>query len=218
MTDQRKRSYDGTRRSAQSGATRDRIIDAAEELFLERGYVKTAVRVIADRAEVHVDTIYALVGRKPDLARVLVERALSGSHEVVPAAERDYVATIRTEPDPRRKVEIYAQATVDMLTRLAPLFLVLREAAHVDESARELWQFFSDRRASNMREFVVDLGGSSSGLRGAYDLRLAADMVWATNSPKLFLLLTGQRGWSPSEYQAWLADTWTRLLLNEIAL
>lgn len=215
MAQQRKRSYDRTGRTAASAATRDRIIDAARSCFVEIGYSKTTMRAIADEAGVHVDTVYALAGRKPELARELIERALSGADRAIPAAERDYVAAIRAEPDPRRKLRIYANATVLMLERLAPLFLALRDAAAQDEAARDLWRSFSDRRAANMRQFVADVAASGPALRAAYTEDTAADMIWATNSPELYVLLTGERGWSPSRYEDWLADTWSRLLLDQ---
>ena len=30
----------------------------------------------------------------------------------------------------------------------------------------------------------------------------------------LFVMLTGERGWSPERFERWLADTWARLLLS----
>ncbi|MFL6139387.1 MAG: hypothetical protein ACJ74O_16500 [Frankiaceae bacterium] len=42
----------------------------------------------------------------------------------------------------------------------------------------------------------------------------AADVVWATNAPELYLLLVGQRGWEPERYERWLAESWARLLLD----
>jgi hypothetical protein len=41
----------------------------------------------------------------------------------------------------------------------------------------------------------------------------AADVIWATTSPELFVLLTVERGWSPRRFERWLTDTWQRLLL-----
>jgi hypothetical protein len=43
---------------------------------------------------------------------------------------------------------------------------------------------------------------------------MAADIIWSMNSPEFFVLLTAQRGWSPEEFEHWLADAWIRLLLE----
>jgi AcrR family transcriptional regulator len=209
-----KRIYDGRRRAVGSQATRRRILDAARTSFLERGYRATTMKGLAAAAQVHVDTVYELVGRKPDLARTLVEHALSGVDEVVPAEQRSYVAAIRAEPDPRRKIAIYAGATRAMLERVAPLFVVLRDAASSDHIARQVWRSFSERRALNMREFVRDVADAAGGLRDGMSTEEAADTVWVTNSPAVYLMLTDERGWSSRRYERWLLDTWARLLLD----
>ncbi len=36
---------------------------------------------------------------------------------------------------------------------------------------------------------------------------------WATNAPEFYLLLVEERGWPPEQFEAWLAELWTRLLL-----
>ena len=41
-------------------------------------------------------------------------------------------------------------------------------------------------------------------------------MAWALNAPELYLMLTGERGWSPLEYERFVADAMHRLLLAEL--
>jgi AcrR family transcriptional regulator len=206
------RTYDRTGRQAQSRATKQRIIDVARELMVERGYRATTVSEIARRAAVHVDTVYELVGRKPVLLRELIEQALSGTDHAVPAEDRAYVAAIRAEPDPARKLAIYAGATREMQARVAPLFLALRDASATEPEARQVWQALSDRRAANMRKLAQDLQ-DAGGLRPGLSVDEAADTIWATNSSELYVLLTVERGWTPDRYERWLSDTWRRLLL-----
>jgi AcrR family transcriptional regulator len=205
----KRRSYDAAARRASSDATRRRIIDAARELFIERGYHTTTVAMIATRAEVNVDSVYQLVGRKPVLLRELIEEALSGTDRAVVAEQRSHVVAMRAEPDPARKLAIYARAIRQTQQRMAPLFLALRDAATVDPEARAVWHEISERRATNMRTLVRELGGLRQGLTIAQ----AADVVWATNSSELYVMMTVERGWSPLRFERWLADTWCRLLL-----
>jgi hypothetical protein len=61
-----------------------------------------------------------------------------------------------------------------------------------------------------MRLLAVNLA-ESGGLR--VEVEEAADVIWATNSPELYLLLVRDRGWELSRYRSWLAETWKRLLL-----
>ena len=204
--------YDNTGRRAQSGQTRQRIIEAAGQLIVSRGYRATTIAEIAATAGVHVDTVYQLVGRKPLILRELIEQAVSGTDHPVAAEERDYVQAIRAETDPAAKLAIYARAVRDTQARMAPLFLALRDASATEPDAAQVWREISGRRAANMRELARDLA-HAGGLRAGLSIDEAADTIWATNSSELYVLLTAERGWSPDRYQHWLADTWRRLLL-----
>ena len=206
--------YDNAARRAQSEETRQRILDAGRELMVERGYRPTTVAAIATRAGVHVDTVYELVGRKPVLLRGLIEQALSGTGGPVPAEDRQYVQAIGAEPDPARKLAIYARAVREIQARMAPLLLALRDASATEPDAAEVWWEISDRRAANMRKLAQDLE-AAGGLRAGLSIDEAADVIWATNSSELYVLLTVERGWPPDRYERWLADTWCRLLLPD---
>jgi AcrR family transcriptional regulator len=211
----KRRAYDAAGRRAASRATRQRIVDAARALFLERGYRKTTIAAIAEAAAVNADTVYALVGRKPVLLRELIEQALSGTDHAVPATEREAIQASREAADPGTKLELYARSVRGVHGRLAPLFLAVRDAASTEPEAAAVWQEISDRRASNMRRMVAELR-DAAGDRFRHELSIedAADTVWATNSPELYVMLTRERGWTPDRYERWLAATWKRLLLE----
>jgi len=207
-----KRRYDATRRRQAAARTRAAILDAARQLFTERGYAATPMTAIAERAGVALDTIYASVGRKPELARLLIETAISGTDQTIPAEQRDYVRAIQTAPDPGAKIAIYAAAIAAIAPRLALVLAIIQQAARDEPELARLWTQVAERRAANMRRFVADLA-TVAPLR--LDPDQAADIVWATNSAEMYQLLVGQRGWSPQRYERFLADTWRRLLLAE---
>jgi AcrR family transcriptional regulator len=208
----KRREYDSSARRASSTATRQRIVDAARALFVDDGYHATTIAAIAARAAVNVDSVYQLVGRKPVLLRELIEQALSGTDRAVTAEDRSHVVAMRAEPDPARKLAIYARAIRQTQQRMAPLYLALRDAATSDVEARAVWHEISERRATNMRKLVRELR-DAGGLRPGLSVDQAADVVWATNSSELYVMLTVERGWSPMRYERWLADSWCRLLL-----
>ena len=124
-----RRPYNAANRQASSFATKRAILTAARETMVERGYRGATVSGIADKAGVNVDTVYELVGRKPVILRELIEQALSGTDSAVVAEERGYVKAVRAEPDPRKKLLIYAKAVCLIQARLAPLFLAFRDAS-----------------------------------------------------------------------------------------
>lgn len=211
--DVKRRSYDGARRRARSAETRRRIIEAARELILADGYRATTVAAIAARAAVSIDTVYELVGRKPVLLWELIEQAISGTDHTVTAEERDYVQAIKAEPDPAKKLVIYAAAVRRIQERMAPLLLAVRDASSTEPEAAEVWQEISERRSANMRLLIRDIR-ATGGLRPGLSVDQAADVVWALNSSEMYLLLTAERGWSPRRFERWLADAWCRLLLG----
>ena len=212
MTGPVKRRYDATGRRQAAARTRTAILDAARQLFTERGYAATPMTAIADRAGVALDTVYAAAGRKPELARLLIETAISGTDQAIPAEQRDYVRAIQAAPDAGTKIATYAAAVTAIAERLAPVLAIIQQAALAEPELARLWDQIAERRAANMRRFVADLAT-------VHPLRLdpgqAADIVWATNATEMYQLLVGQRGWTPQRYERFLADTWRRLLLAD---
>jgi len=205
-----KRRYDATRRRQAAARTRAAILDAARDLFTERGYTATPMTAIADRAGVALDTVYASAGRKPDLARLLIETAISGTDQAIPAEQRDYVKAIQAAADADTKIAIYAAAVTAIAPRLALVHSIIAQAAPAEPELAALWAEIAERRAANMRRFVADLA-TVTPLR--LDHSQAADIIWATNAAEMYQLLVGQRGWTPQRYQLFLTDTWRRLLL-----
>ena len=206
------RAYDTTTRQNQSAVTRQRIVDMARVLILERGYRATTIAAIAAAAGVNTDSVYELVGRKPMVLREIIEQAISGTDHAVVAEDRAHVKALVAEPDPAKKLAIYARAVCATHQRMAPLFLALRDASSTEPEAQQVWQEISDRRAANMRKLAKDLK-DAGGLRNGLSIDEAADIVWATNSAELFVLLTVERGWSVKRFERWLSDSWCRLLL-----
>ncbi len=207
------RRYHSPRRRAAAQRTRRAILDAAARLFVERGYPATTMAAIAEAAGVALDTVYAAVGPKPVLFRLLVETAISGADEPVPALERDYVREIRAEAHPGRKLELYARAVRRIQGRLAPLFRVLQSAAPAHPELAALWAEIGERRARNMRLLAEELAQAGA-LREGISIDEAADVIWATNSSEFYTLLVHQRDWDADRFEHWLATTWTRLLLR----
>jgi AcrR family transcriptional regulator len=208
-----RRSYDTAQRRSQSAASRQRIVDEARKLFLVQGYRTTTIADIADAAGVNPDTVYRLVGRKPMVLRELIEQALSGTDHAVAGADRSYVRAMATEPDPVAKLGIYAAAVRDIHGRMAPLFVALRDASSTEPEAEQVWKEIGERRAVNMRKLVRDVRSAKTA-RYATSTADAADTVWALNSAELYVMLTVERGWTPQQYERWLARSLSRLILD----
>ena len=209
----KRRGYDASGRRAAAETTRHAIIAAARDIFLRRGYAGATMSMIAEEAGIALDTVYASVGKKPALFRLLVETAISGVDEAVPAEQRDYVRAIRAATDAAAKLKIYAAALGAIQPRLAPIFKILQTAAAQEPELAALWKEISDRRAANMHRLAQDLAATGQ-TRRDLTLNRIADIIWSMNAPEYFLLLVEQRGWTAAEFARWIADAWMRLLLD----
>lgn len=65
------------RRTNRKIKTRANIVLAANELFKEQGYKETTMHAIADRADVHVTTVFNHFASKADIISELVDSSLS---------------------------------------------------------------------------------------------------------------------------------------------
>jgi AcrR family transcriptional regulator len=206
------RKYSSPLRAGQAAATRQQVLDAGWLMFTTRGYAATTVADVAEAAGVSVDTLYATVGRKSVLLRAVIESAISGTPETVPAEERDYVRQVRAAPDAATALRIYAKAIVGLSPRTAPIFAALRDAARTDPACAALDDEISSRRASNMLLMAHELR-TKGGLRSDLDDRFVADTIWATAGSEHYLQLVRGRGWTAEQFGNYLTELWTRTLL-----
>lgn len=207
------RPYRSANRSEQAAATRRSILEAARELFVKQGYLRTTVTRIADRTGVNVDTLYAAVGRKPAILRELVETAISGADQAIPAERRAYVQAVRAAGTATEKIALYAAAVTEMAPRTAPIFRALRDAAITDPSCSQLYAEITGRRAVSMRLFATDLRSTGS-VRADLSDSEVADIVWTMNSFEYYLSLVALCGWTSARFEHHLTDAWCRLLLT----
>ena len=180
---------------------------------MKRGYASTSMAVIAEAADVSIETIYLSIGGKTSIVRYLVETALSGADAPAAPLERSGVAEVRAEPDPQRKVRLFAGMVRPVLERLAPIWQVVMEAAPGDAELRAMVTELLERHASTMR-LVVEHIAETGRLREGVSIDTARDFIWAMNSPEFYRLLVVGRRWSGEMFENRLADAWQRLLLD----
>jgi AcrR family transcriptional regulator len=208
------RGYRSPARREQAEATRRAVLTAARALFTTRGYAETSVADVARSADVSVDTVYASVGRKPQLLLAVHDMLLGSSDEPVPTERRDYVRRVRQAVTAEDKIRLYADALAEILPRTVPLNLALREAGLREPECKALRESITRRRRANMRLLAAELRDTGR-LRPDLTDDDAADLVWSMNSPEYFQLLS-DAGYTPERYADLVADTWTRTLLTPL--
>jgi AcrR family transcriptional regulator len=206
-----KRPYASAIRQEQAATTRERILDAAEEQFIAGGYGATSVAAIAEHAGVATDTVYKAFGSKVRVLTALIDRRLApqGDDNVMDRAEANRV---RDETDPRRQIELFAEDIAGVLTRVSPVYEILRTAESVEPTAAEVHAEMDRYRFANMRRVAGWLADTGP-LR--VDEEDAAQLLWVIASPDVGRMLRHGRGLSEPEHARWLADQLTRALLAD---
>ena len=196
-------------------ATQRAIVQAAAELFAERGYAGTTIEEIAGRAGVAVQTIYNAIGSK----RAVLSRALdfSASGPNAPTPVREFLgARIREEPDPERIVRILADWFLEANERIAPIFGVIREAAAVDPEVAGLRVERALQRLNGYSEAAKELAGRQA-LRPDLDPEDAGALIWTLGNPDIYRFLVTDRAWSPERYRTWIERNLRAALLPDDA-
>ena len=205
-----RRAYDSSRRRERARHAHNALLDAALTRFVDQGFTATTIESIAADAGVSPATIYKTYGGKPGLVRALCERALGGVGQV-PAEQRSD-ALQASETDPRKVIEGWGRLTTEVAPRIAPLLLLLRDAADGDPAAAALHADLDANRLIRMRHnarSLVDAGRTRPGIR----LAEATDVLWTYSSPELFDLLVRRRHWSLRRYSQFITEAITNALL-----
>jgi AcrR family transcriptional regulator len=209
---QGRRRYDSPRRREQARATRRAVVDAALELFVERGYAATTIDAIADRAGLSPETIYAAFKNKRSLLSHVLDVSMAGDDAPTPILERTWVDRLREEPDPHRRVQILARNGRLILERTAPVYEVLRGAAAAEPEITSLLELNKAQRLQGQRA-LLRIVTDRAPLRRGLSRATAGDILYAIGSPEIYRSLVVDRGWSPDRFERWYADTLSRLLL-----
>jgi AcrR family transcriptional regulator len=208
-----RRSYHSPRRQQQAAATRQAILKAAQRLFERRGYPATTMEQVAAEAGVALKTVYLAFATKSGLLRALWDLRLKGDQAEAAVAERPWYREVVEEPDPERQLRGNARNARLVKERIAGVLKILRSAAPVDPDAEALWRLIQTDFYDNQRVIVESLEARQA-LRPGLDVAQASDILWTLNHPDVWLLLVGERGWTPGQWERWFADTACAQLLQ----
>jgi AcrR family transcriptional regulator len=208
-----RRSYHSPRRQQQAAATRRAILEAAQRLFERHGYPTTTMEQVAAEAGVALKTVYVAFTTKSGLLRALWDLRLKGDQDDAAVAERPWYREVVEEPDPERQLRRNAHNARVVKQRIGGVLKVLRSAAPVDPDAAALWGLIQADFHDNQRVIVASLHARRA-LRPDLDVTRATDILWTLNHPDVWLLLVGERGWRPEEWERWFADTACAQLLR----
>jgi AcrR family transcriptional regulator len=206
-----RRPYDSRARREQAARNRDAALDAAERLFLERGYAGISIASIAQEAGLSVQTIYKVFGNKSGLVKAIYFRGLLGQGQG-PAYERSD-AMREQEADPRTIMRKWGVLTAEVASVVSPIRLLMRSAALADPEMEGLLRETDEDRLERMRHharFLKDRGH----LREGVTLEQATDVLWTCSSVEMYDLLVVQRGWPLPRFARFVSDFMIAALLS----
>jgi AcrR family transcriptional regulator len=201
-----RRSYRSTIRR---GDAPQAILTAAASLFQTKGYLATSIDDIAAEAGVARPTVFAAVGPKPTMLKLVVDHATTGDDAPIPVAERPWSREAQDADDPATSLRLHARNSRLICERVADLLWAVESAAAVDADAAALWADLQEQRRTAMRSYVRRLARKTE-LRE--DVRTITETMWAM-IPALYLRLVRDAGWPPARFETWLGQTFIQLWL-----
>jgi hypothetical protein len=90
---------------------------------------------------------------------------------------------------------------------------VIRGAATSAPDLAELWEASITQRTETAEHLIAALAAKTP-LRPGVDQAAAVDIALALQGPELYQFLVDRRGWSPGQYERWLAGILTSELLG----
>jgi len=205
-----RRPYDATGRRQQARRNREAIITVAVRRFLGDGYAATTVASIAAEAGVSTHTIYKSFGGKPGLIRAIRARALEGEGPV-PAEERsDQLHT--ADATAEAILDGWGALTAEIAPLVAPILLLVRDAAAADPEVRALQEELDEDRLRRMTDNARRLLETGQ-VRPSISLERVADLLWTYSAPELYELLVARRHWSTGSYARFVSESLTSALL-----
>ena len=198
-------------RAARRAETETRLVRAATELFVHRGYAATTLADVATHAGLATRTIYVRFANKADLLLRCFGVAIAGDVEPVAVADRSWMQQAMSAPTLDQRITLMATVAAMLMGRAGPLLKVMQQAAAIEPRIDAAAQAARDDTTRTVAEFWR---------RSAVDHLLPADcdLPWITDTAALlaqaetYLLLTKTGRWDIATYQKWLETTWRRLI------
>jgi AcrR family transcriptional regulator len=202
-------------RQAQVAHTEQRILAAATELFLSKGYVATTLEAVARRAEVGARTVYVRFGTKAALFKRVVDVAIVGDTEPINVLGRDWMQAALTAPTAAERIAASAAAGRQIMERTGALFAVAQQAAAVEPLIAGYWQ--EGREQTRHANAVFWSRMADDGLLDpAIDLDWLIDTTTILAAAETYLLIIRLTGWDLDTYQNWVTAVWTKLAIPPV--
>ena len=194
------RSYGSPLRAAAAAQTRERILRAARALFSRRGIDAVTIAAIATRARASASSVYALFGSKEGVLRALSESTMFGARYHQASAQLDAVT------DAVERIRLTATVARSIYEAESTEMALLRGASAFSPLLRRMEQSFEQMRYDLQAPRIIQLYAQRKARKGLPRDKAQRLMCMYT-SRDVYRQLVEDGGWTPEEYEAWLART-----------
>jgi AcrR family transcriptional regulator len=201
-----KRTYSTGLRKEQALVTKNRILDAASRLFVERGYSSVTVEDIAHEAGVAHQTVYAVFGTKLAVAQCIIWSSFQTE------GIDQLMAQARESEDVEIHIRIGARMARRLNERFASIVRFMRESG--DPGLLAEYHKIEGLRFEQIRAQVSEVLKNTKRLRATMSVADALASIWAMTGTDLYNQLISGRRWTPARYEEWLADALVTMVLR----
>ncbi len=161
-------------RNDQKQATREKVLEAARDLFNDTGYDETTIRAIAERAGVSVGSVFTTFASKAEVLSHVMDARLGELY-----AEFDRVVPFLRGSTADRLCSIFA-IHYEFETRRVKLFLAHIAASYSPSQEPGITPFGRNERLVQMLLDTLRGGVERGDVRPDVDLNLASEVLKAT--------------------------------------
>jgi len=208
------RAYQSSARIEGAQRTRASIVETARDLLLQGGYAGMTVASLAAAAGVSPQTVYNSVGNKAAVVKAVYDQMVAGDDVEVAMSDRPEFRAMFDSGDRPAFARAYAGWVRVLGDRTGPLLGAL--LAHgTDATLTDFVTTIEQERYLGTTHAITGLRdriGLSERHAHKQGLSRLIDAVWTLNSPDCYDRLVRRRGWSPVEYETWLAGQLLALL------
>jgi AcrR family transcriptional regulator len=189
-------------RQVQAEETRIRIAQAARRLFADQGYGATSIDAIAKEAGVATRTVYSAFGTKREILSLICDQWLKDAGAIERAEQVFAIA------DPRLRLRGAAGWLTNLYSAGFDVVLIFEAATDESPETRALLRSKLAGRNQVMDAMIASL---EDVLR--VPLEQAQAVYRALAAPGVYQELVDESGWTPAEFEAFVADSLERQLL-----
>ncbi|MDP1794642.1 MAG: TetR/AcrR family transcriptional regulator [Acidimicrobiales bacterium] len=201
-------------RRSRSDATRAKIIGAAHDEFVEKGFHGATIASIAKRAGVAAQTVYFVFHNKVTLISAVIDTQVMGEDEPMLPQETDWWKAAFAERNGAEALRIFIGGASPLFARASAISEILRAAALTDDELAATHREHEQLRLTAFRE-VIEMVASKAKLREGLDVESATDIFVTVYGDTTFYLFTVERGWSTDRVVEWFCDVVPGLLLAD---